>query len=94
MPFVLVRHNIENWAAWKTVFDEHGATREAKGCKGGQVFRNADDPKEVTILLSWDGTDRARAFAKSTDLKRVMKRAGVIGTPEVSILDEAGRPTH
>jgi heme-degrading monooxygenase HmoA len=94
MPFLLVRHNVENWAAWKAVFDEHGATREAKGCKGGQVFRGADDPTEVTMILSWDGMDRARAFAKSADLKKVMKRAGVTGTPEVYFLDEAGRPTH
>ncbi len=44
MPYILVRHKVEDYAKWKPVFDEHGAARKAIGSKGGYLFRNIDDP--------------------------------------------------
>ena len=41
MPYVLVRHKIEDYAKWKPVFDEDATARRASGSKGGQLFRNA-----------------------------------------------------
>lgn len=51
MPYILIRHKVKNYAKWKPVFDEHGASREENGSWGGQLFRNADDPDELVILL-------------------------------------------
>ena len=31
MTYVLVIHKVEDYAKWKTVYDEDGATRKAKG---------------------------------------------------------------
>ncbi len=51
MPFLLVRHKVTDFATWKPVFDEHGATRQASDSNGGLVLRSADDPNEVVLLL-------------------------------------------
>jgi hypothetical protein len=52
MPYLLVRHKVEDYERWKPVFDhDHGATREQSGSKGGRILRNADDPNELVILL-------------------------------------------
>jgi heme-degrading monooxygenase HmoA len=91
MPYVLIRHKVEDYAKWKPVFDEHGATRKASGSKGGHLFRNADDPNEVVIIFEWDTMEKARQFVQSEDLGQAMKRSGVSDQPDVYFLDEVER---
>ena len=87
MPALLIRHRVADHAAWKRVFDEQGATRWSNGCRGGQVFRNADDPDELVILLDWDDLRRARLYAQSDELLESLKRAGVADDPDLWILE-------
>jgi heme-degrading monooxygenase HmoA len=70
------------------VFDEHAAIRKANGSKGGRLFRSEKDPNEVLILFEWEDFGKARAFAESEDLRKRMEQAGVIGKPDLYILDE------
>jgi heme-degrading monooxygenase HmoA len=91
MPLLLIRHKITNYGAWKPVFDEHGMTRRANGSQGGRIFRCADDPYEVVILLEWDNLERARLFADSDDLREVMDRAGVTDRPDFWFLADGDR---
>ncbi len=93
MPYILVRHKVEDYAKWKHVFDEHGASRKANGSKGGLLLRNADNPNEVVILLEWDDLAKARQFVQSQDLRAAMERAGVADQPDIYFLDEADRPS-
>jgi heme-degrading monooxygenase HmoA len=89
MPYLLVRHKVEDYARWRPIYDEHGATRKASGSAGGRVFRSADNPNEVVILLEWDDLEKARQFAQSEDLRQTMQRAGVVDQPDVYFLNEA-----
>jgi hypothetical protein len=92
MPFLLIRHKVKDFAAWKPVFEDHSATRKAAGSKGGYLLRNHDDPNEVVVLLEVEDLGKARQFAQSADLKEAMQRAGVVDRPDTYFLDEAGRP--
>ncbi len=92
MPGVLFRINVEDYARWKPVFDEHSATRKDMGSKGGQPFRDADDPSQVVILMEWDSIERAHQFTQSDVLRKAMQRSGVSGQPDVHFLDEVARP--
>ncbi len=87
MPYLLVRHKVEDYARWKPLFDAHGTTRQASGCRGGQLFRNANNPNELVILFEWDNLENARQFTQSSDLREVMQRAGVIEQPDVYFLE-------
>ena len=49
------------------------------------VFRNTDDPNELTGLHWFASVDEAHAFANDADLKDAMARAGVIGPPRIEI---------
>jgi heme-degrading monooxygenase HmoA len=93
MPYVLVRHKVQDYAKWRPVFDEHGVTRKASGSKGGYLFRSADDPNDLVILLEWTDVKRARQFVESDDLRQAMQRAGVSGQPEIHFLEELERPS-
>ena len=69
-PYLLVRHKVEDYERWKSVFDhDHGATRARSGSKGGWILRNAEDPNELVILLEWDSVENARRFANADDLR-------------------------
>jgi hypothetical protein len=88
MPYVLIRHKVEDVATWKSVFDEHGPAREGHGSRGGQLFRNADEPDEVFVLLEVDELGTARRFAQSEDLRNTMRRAGVRDEPDIHFLEQ------
>ena len=90
MPALFIHHKVADYAAWKPHFDAHALTRRANGCEGGRVFRRANDPNDVVVLLEWDDLERARLFADSDDLREAMTRAGVIDLPEIWLLDDAG----
>lgn len=93
MSWILVRHKVEDYVSWKPGFDDHSATRQMAGSRGGFVFRNADDPSEVLVLMEWSDHDNARKFAQSDDLREKMQEVGVMDQPDIFFLDEADRPT-
>jgi heme-degrading monooxygenase HmoA len=92
MPYLLVRHKVEDYEQWKPVFDhDHGATRKRSGSKGGWILRNADDPNELVILLEWDSSENARHFVNADQTREAMQRAGVADEPDVYFLEEVER---
>jgi heme-degrading monooxygenase HmoA len=93
MAHLIVRHNVQDYAKWKPVFDEHAAKRRASGSKGGRLFRSEKDPNEVVILFEWEDLGKAHKFAESEDLRQTMERAGVAGKPDLYFLDEIGKFT-
>jgi heme-degrading monooxygenase HmoA len=86
MPSLFIRHTVVDFAAWRPAFEEHGFTRRANGSQRERIFRNADDPNEVMLLLEWDDLSRARLFIDSDDLREAMERAGVTGRPDIWFL--------
>ena len=92
MPALLIRHRVEDYAAWKAAFDQHAAARRANGSQGGRLFCNASDPNEVVVLLAWDVLERAQLFADSDDLREAMAQAGVADRPDIWFLEETDCP--
>ena len=88
MPYMFVRHNVEDYERWKPVFEEHGSIRRESGSKSVRLFRNADAPNETVILLEWDDLEKARRFAQSENLRETMERAGVADEPDIYFLEE------
>ena len=93
MPYLLIRHKVEDYAKWKPFFDEHGTTRKTEGSKGGYVFRNADDRNEIVMLFEVEDLERIRRFIESEDLREAMQKSGVTDKPDIYYLDEADRPS-
>lgn len=91
MAYLLVRHKVADYSRWKPVFDEHGAARRDGGSRGGWLFRSADDPDELVILLECDSLENARRFAGSDDLRQAMQRAGVVDRLDIYFLEEVER---
>jgi hypothetical protein len=75
MAYVLVRQKAQDYVKQRPVYDKHGTSREAAASKGTQVFRSADDPDEIIVLIEVDDLGTARQFAQSADLRDAMQRA-------------------
>ena len=63
--------------------------RMAAGESGFRVFQSVEDPREVTILLDWESLESARRFMVSEDLKSAMQKAGVVGAPDITFVQDA-----
>lgn len=90
MATVAVRHRVNDYDAWKIVYDEHGTNRNELGCTGYEILRDDADPNEVLVLTHWPSMKNARAFASDPSLGEAMSRAGVVGAPRIEFYDEAG----
>ena len=79
---VVIRHQVADFDAWKAAFDKHEDARREAGCLGHHINRAQNDPNLVTLYLAVEDVERAKAFAASDDVKKVMEEAGVTSAPE------------
>ncbi len=86
MPYILIRHKIKDYAKWKPVFAVNGLNRRAMGSLGSQLFRCADNPDELVILLEWDDLEGAREYIQSDDFREALERGGISDEPDVYLL--------
>ena len=93
MPYMLIRHKVQDYDRWKSAFDDHAPMRQAAGSKGGYLFRSADNPNEIVLIMEMEDLERARQFVGSDDLRQAMEGAGVTGPPEIRFLELADRPS-
>ena len=91
MIHAMIRQNVKDFEAWKKVFDEDGSNRKMASSKGGHVFRALDDPNNVFVLLEFDDQDKMTKFMNSDGLKEAMKKGGVMGKPDIYLMDEGTR---
>lgn len=84
----LIRHQVADYDVWKPIFDAHAETRKSHGCKGGILFRNADNPNELIGIWNFDSVDHARAFTQDPSLREALSKAGVIDRPDLYFLNQ------
>jgi len=89
MVKLLVHHKVQDYSAWRKLFDEDDKRRREYGATGFQILKSASDPNDLTVIMDYPSIDAAKAFATSDALKEKMKDAGVVSPPEVMFLEEA-----
>jgi heme-degrading monooxygenase HmoA len=90
MSYLSIRHTIADYAKWHAGFDANEAARRAAGATGvNQVYRDVENPNQITVMLEWNTAENARNFASDPALKEAMNDAGVTSTPEVRFLNRA-----
>jgi heme-degrading monooxygenase HmoA len=92
MAFMLVSYKIEDYKRWKNTFNDAFDMRKKAGEKSSRVFKRPDNPNEMVVLQEWDSLASARRFAKSKALHNCMKKAGVVGKPDIVFLKELSLP--
>jgi hypothetical protein len=74
-----INHKVKDYSSWRKGYDEHEKSRVSVGVTNGRVFRSAEDPNDILILLDVADVPKARAWLAAPDLKAAMEKAGVVG---------------
>jgi len=88
MVYALVRLTVQDQAKWKTVFEEAASLRKKYGSTGMQAYAKTDDPNAIVILGEYESVDKARELFQSQEFREATQRAGMVGTPEVTLLEK------
>jgi len=82
----LVIHEVKSYDEWKAKFDANEPARRSAGILGHHINRNADNPNLLAVYLPDNDLGKLQAFLTDDGLRAVMKEAGVIGTPDVKLM--------
>jgi heme-degrading monooxygenase HmoA len=93
MTRLIIRHKVNNYDAWKKVFDNFKDFRKSSGEKSYQIFHPEKDPNNLILMFEWDNTANAQKFFKSQELKDTMHKAGVAEDPQIEFVDEVAHGT-
>ena len=81
----LVSYHVKDFDSWLKIYDEKGkATREPHGLIDRGLARGVEDPNTVYILFAVSNIKKARARLASSDLRRILRNAGVDSKMTVS----------
>lgn len=87
MTYLLIRHRVADFAAWKPVFDAHASARVAAGLTDADLLRDLDDPNQIVLLFEVADLPKAKEFCDSSSLRDKMREAGVIDKPDLYFLE-------
>jgi heme-degrading monooxygenase HmoA len=88
MPYLMVRHKVEDFDKWYAVFSSHAEAQKDSGLTDLQLLRDFADPNIVVVFFRIEDMEKAHAFTHSEDAERAKDESGVIGEPEMLLLDE------
>ncbi len=88
MITVILTHEVKNFSEWKIVFDADEGNRIKGGLLVTGLYQSADNPNMVTITGECPSAEALADFMSNPLLKEAMEKGGVIGIPEVKILNK------
>lgn len=91
MAFMVLNFEIDDYDAWKPMFDEDPAGRRESGATGYVVSRAVDNPNEVFLRVEFPSVEQAKAFRERLIASGAMDRSGMRlkSGPTVADVDDA-----
>ena len=85
VPYVLIIHEVEDYLAWKRIFDQAAEIRKLAGETSYPLLKCDQNAKHIVHFSQWTSLENARCFFESPELVEIRKRAGV-KTPDFMYL--------
>ena len=82
------RIEVEDYDAWKAIFDQHDRTRQAHGQRNVQLFRDLENPNIVTLIAHWDSIEGVQAFQQEVDVRAAQRQGTMIENYGMAIMTE------
>lgn len=77
MKYVLIIHEVEDYNAWKKVFDNAADIRKEAGEISFQVLKYENEPNKIVHFSVWTTIEDAKRFFESPKLVKIRAEAGV-----------------
>lgn len=94
MITAFVKHAVNDFASWKTVYDNFMPTAKKIGVQHEHVFRDPNASDQVIVTHEFKSIQDATNFFNSEELKNAMKNAGVSNTPEIWFGEDLRKTVH
>jgi hypothetical protein len=88
MITVILTHEVKNFSDWMKVYDADAENRVKAGLHISSMYRSVDNPNMITLVGEAPGMDAVKGFMSNPDLKAAMEKGGVIGVPDVKLLNK------
>lgn len=85
MALLSIQHEVQDYPAWRAVYDSVAEIQRDWGVTAESVHQLANDPNTVLVLHHFATVAQAQGFMTSQELRDAMQRAGVEGVPRVEI---------
>jgi len=87
MKYVLIIHEVDDYASWKIIFDNAATIRKKAGEQSYQVLKYENLPNKIVHFSKWSSHENAKLFFESPELVKIREEAGV-KAPEFIYLDQ------
>ena len=87
MEYVLIIHEVNDYAAWKKIFDDAVPIRKSAGELSYQVLKLDNNANKIVHFSKWISLSNAKAFFESAKLVEIREQAGV-KAPEFIYLEQ------
>ena len=85
---VIVSLKVADFDDWKAVFDAEAISRHKAGIDA-KAYQNIDDPDNPIAIGTAPSKEAFIAFFTRPDMQEIQKKAGVLGPPEITFIEEA-----
>ena len=85
---VIASLKVADFDDWKAAFDAHASVREEAGINA-KAYQNIDAPNNAIAIGTASSKEAFVAFFTTPEMQEVQKKAGVLGPPELTFLEEA-----
>ncbi len=87
MKTIILHHIVKDYKEWKKHYEADAPRRTNAGLKEIAVGTQTGDEQQVYIIWQSKNPAALEKMINDPDLKAVMKKAGVLGEPEVILLN-------
>jgi quinol monooxygenase YgiN len=88
MKTIILNSEVKNYSDWRKVYDADEENRVKAGLHMTGVYQSVDNPNKITLIGEAPSVEAIRSFMANPELKAAMERGGVIGIPDVKILNK------
>lgn len=81
-----VQFAVQDYAAWRPVFDQAEPLRAQAGIKNPRLYRSADQPNDLLVIFDVPSKKEGAAWIQSPALREAWSKGGVVGTPIVGFV--------
>ncbi|MDR9392081.1 MAG: hypothetical protein RI554_08655 [Trueperaceae bacterium] len=89
MVRLLVRHPVQDFAAWKAGYlsPDMKGIRDRLGVRHDAFYTTVEDVNDVLVIHDFDSADAAQAFLADGELQAALGTLGVAGEPKIQLFD-------
>jgi hypothetical protein len=85
MALLAVQHTVQDFGAWRSVYETLDEVQRDWGVTSATVHRLASSPDVVLIIRHFATVAQAQGFLTNREIKSAMHRAGITGEPRIEI---------